>query len=383
MKTNLTQNLQGRLAMTFSLRQALKLLELPQLELASYLMEEIEKNPLLELDKPSPWRAFDPSRVEAPETLYNHLMRQIRERFPDPSAAFSLLEQMDERGYLPPDTPDSGTLSALHEFDPPGIFARSLRECLLLQLDPDSLAYRIVNTCFEELLRGQFKEIRKKMGTEELPQAIRSLARLALRPADIFRAEPDLPIIPDLSISKIGKTWLIEAEGEDLPQFHLREDYLSLAPESPEERKAIRGWASSGKWLLRSLKRRKSILLAIGASLVKRQADYLDRKGDLQPLSLKELALRIHLHESTLSRALSNKYAATPRGILPLRALLPSGSDPAKELLQRLIRDESSPLSDSELAASLENAGHRIARRTVAKYRDQLGIAPSSRRQIR
>ncbi len=384
MKTTLKQNLQGRLAMTFSLGQALTLLELPQLELASWLLSEIEKNPLLELDALSPSLPLK-GEIEAPKTLHHHLMHQIRERFSSPeerSGALHLLENLDERGFLPASTPDSPILTLLQTFDPPGIFARGLRECLLMQLERHSPAYQIVERCFEDLLHGRFKAIRQKTGVRDLALAIQTLARLECRPASLFRQEPPLPIVADLMISKKEKVWLIESNDEELPKFHLRADYLSLSPKSLEEQENLRRWASSGKWLLRSLKRRKSILLEVGLFLVRKQAAFLEQKGELQPLSTKELSMRLHLHESTLSRAMAGKYANTPRGLLPLSSLMAAPSEPARLALQKLIRgeDKARPFSDRQIVAELQKTGMRVARRTVAKYRAELKIGPASHR---
>jgi RNA polymerase sigma-54 factor len=252
-----------------------------------------------------------------------------------------------------------------------------------LQLDLPSPAYKIVSHCFEDLLHGRFGAIQKKTGIKNLAPLIQELTRLNVRPADLFRQEPNPPIIVDLSISKIDKTWLVELNDEELPKFHLRTDYLWLKPESAEEKESLRGWATSGKWLLRSLKRRKSILLEVGMLLVKRQAAYLEHIGDLKPLSIQELAEHVHLHESTLSRALAGKYAKTPRGLLPLRGLLSTASEPAKIALKKLIaqEDKKKPLSDEEIVKELQKTGMRLARRTIAKYRAELKIGPASRRK--
>lgn len=386
MKTKLSQNLHSGLAMTYSLGQALSILELPQAELSSWILSEIEKNPLLELDALVPALPYKDS-LESPKTLYDHLMQQIRERFPEPLAqakATLFLENLDERGFLSPPPIDCPILSILQTFDPPGIFARDLRECLLLQLDPASPAYKIVSHCFKDLLHGRFGAIQKKTGLRDLSPAIQSLARLNFRPADLFRQEPNPPVIPDISISKIGKSWLVESNDEELPKFHLRADYLSLIPASSEEKKSLRSWRAAGKWLLRSLKRRKSILLEIGVFLVRKQAAYLDQKGSLQALSMRELAEHLHLHESTLSRALAGKFAQTPRGFFPLGSLLSGPNEPAKIALQKLIahEDKKSPLRDQEIVLELQKAGTLLSRRTVAKYRKELKIGTAACRKF-
>jgi len=371
--------------MTQTLSQAIGVLQLPAAELSAWLLAEIEKNPLLEIEVLPPSYPADASRLAASETLFDHLMRQMREKFPDPqkrSEAVALMEQMDEKGFLPPSV-ESPLLPILQSFHPAGIFARDLRECLLLQLDPGCPAFQVVNLHFKDLLRGKFEAIKKKTGISDLAPALRSLARLHFRPADLFKSELNLPIVADLLISKWGKTWVVESNDVDLPKFHLRGDYLNLSLESAEERASFSQWVASGKSLLRSLKRRKSILLEVGVFLVRKQAAYLNGDGALQPLSMREAAQELGLHESTLSRALDGKYAETPRGSVPLRSLISSSSDPVKLALQKLIsqEDRRHPLSDREIVIRLQKAGLKIARRTVSKYRSQLRIGTVSWRK--
>lgn len=392
MKIDIKQSQQGRPSITFSLRQALDMLQMPQQELAQWLLNEIERNPLLE-HNPASVHTYskDVSLIEAPPSLHDHLMSQIRERFALPeerALAVCALKHLDERGYfspIPENISFDAILPILQSFDPPGIFARDLRECLLLQLKPDSPAYRIVHRCFKDLLHGRFEAIKKKTGLTDLAPAIQALARLTLRPSDLFRIEINTPAIADLSISKIGKTWIVESREEELPKITLRTDYLALSPESSEEKRSLRSWTAAAKWLFRSLKRRRLLLLEIGAFLVRKQAAYLEQKGSLQPLTLQELSHHLHLHESTLSRALAGKHALTPRGFLPLRSLLATApeADLAKQALQKLIaqEDKKNPLSDAEIVARLKETGLTLARRTIAKYRKNLKIGPASRRK--
>ncbi len=373
-----------RPALTFLLRQSLAMLQMPQAELASWLLCEIEKNPLLEID------AFPPSLplkdcIPAPPSLYEHLMMQIHERFSDPSErtkAVSLLHELDERGFVPGKTKDP-VLTVLQSFDPPGIFARDLRECLMLQLDPSSLAYKVVDLFYKEFLGGKWSIIEKKIKLSNMKDIISTLSRLYFRPADLFKNELCQTAIADLTICKINKTWIIESNDRQLPKFHLRPDFLSIPCSSKEEKESMRNWISSAKWLLRSLKRRKSILLAIGACLVRKQAAFLENREPLQPLSIHSLSQHLHLHASTLSRALTDKYARTPLGIIPLRSLISASSGFVKRALQTLIAKEPTgrPLSDQEIAAALQQQGFALARRTVAKYRSQCKIAPAYRRK--
>ena len=382
---------EGRLAMTFALRQALDVLQMSQVELGQWLRNEIEKNPLLELETP---RCKKGVEIDAPSqpTLHEHLRAQIRENFAsseEQKMAEMYLENLDERGFLCPPLESSKVLSVLHTFDPPGIFARNLQETLLLQLQikgkQETLAFQMVQTCFDDLLHGRYGAIKQKLGHSDLGDAIRELARLSLRPASAFQQEPISPIHPDLHICKIEGGWTIELIEDECPNFHIQDDYLDLQLESAEEKESLRAFKTQAKWIFRSLERRRKLLREIGRILTRKQAPYLDQKGPLSALTIRELSEQLEVHESTLSRALSGKYASTPRGIIPLRALISSTpeADSARRILEKLIRgeDKKSPLTDDQLAHALQGKGFSVARRTIAKYRSQLKIGPATHRK--
>jgi RNA polymerase sigma-54 factor len=378
-----------RLFMTFALRQSLEILTMPQEELSLWLREEVEKNPLLEFTYPLKAKAQRPIDIERCSTLYEHLDAQIRDHFPEPrqlALAKKIMTHLDERGYvedLPEDPELLSLLPTLQTFDPPGIFARNLQECLLLQLEKNSLAYTIVKEFFKELLQGRFSFIQKSIGSFDFSSLISKLSRLNLRPADLFKKEIVAKASADLRISKIEKTWVLETDEEELPKIRIHSEYLSVIPESIAEREALKTWSTSAKWLMRSLKRRRKLLLDIGSFLVRKQGAFLEGKGDLCPLSMKELAEHLELHESTVSRAISGKFAVTPRGFLPLRSLFSLTQDTAKSALERLVdcEDKKHPLTDEELVQALKAIGHQVARRTIAKYRRQLKISSSNRRK--
>lgn len=382
---------EARLVMTFALRQALEILQMPQLELGQWLLHEIEKNPLLELDATTSKRPFT-GEFPAKPTLLEHLTEQIRDHFPDlddQQIAFNLLHQLDERGFLPIDVKDHQILSVLQTFDPPGVFARSHQESFLLQLKAKglkgSLAYTLIEKCYDDLLKGRFTAIQKKLKTSNLKEALVDFTRLTLRPASVFHEEPVNPVTPDLQIQRIEGGWTIELVEDDLPKFHIREEYLEIKGETEEEKELLREFKTEAKWIVRSVNRRRKILQEIGNILLRKQAQFLDQKGPLSLITIKELAEKLHVHESTLSRALSSKYVATPRGILPLKSLIDADpvSTSAKETLERLIatEDKQKPLTDEELAALLKEKGFPIARRTIAKYRNKLKIGTATQRK--
>lgn len=388
-----------RLIMTFALRQALEILQMPQQELGQWLLSEIEKNPLLELKSTSAGKRFEID-VASPPNLYEHLLSQIRENFSDPKdqlLATIILEHLDERGFIatPLETitqkPYEKVLSTLQTFDPPGIFARNLKEALLLQLrakgKSDTLTYTLVETCFDDLLHGRYTLIKKKLNSQDLAQAIADLARLSLRPAQVFHHEPITPIYPDIQICKIDTGWTVQLIEDELPKFHIQNEYLQLEPETKEEKESLRDFKIAAKWICRSLTRRRKLLHEIARILVCKQSAYLEQKGPLTPLTIKELSEALEIHESTLSRALSGKFANTPRGIIPLRSLITATPEAqnARDILETLIRneDKNKPFSDDELAQALKAKGHPIARRTISKYRSQLKIGPASQRKHR
>ena len=371
-----------RLAMTAVLRQSLEILQMPQAELAEWLLQEIEKNPLLEATGPlyTPMARFD-REIEAAPTLYAHLQAQMREAFPDPEEmkiAEMLLLQLDEKGYLEPPIPEGAEtiLAKLQNFDPPGIFARNLQECLLLQLknEKQTPAYPIVRDFFSDLLQGRYGVIRRQFSKEDLASAIHKLSQLAFRPAALFQSETAPTLFPDLSIVRIDRQWRIEIPEHSLPSF--RVVHYPLDNLTQEEKIPVREWRAAGKWIYRAVQRRKQLLLQIGAYLAKRQSLYLNQKGKLALLTLQEAADELQMHISTLSRTLAGKYANTPRGIIPLRSLLSFSVETldSKEILGQLIAKEEAPLTDAELARLLRLQGIKVARRTIAKYRKELKI---------
>lgn len=380
-----------RLSMTLALRQALEILQMPQLELSAWLLGEIEKNPLLELQAPKLKRRFE-GDFPAPITLHQHIEGQIRDHFSDPrerQRAIELMHQLDDRGFLPPEIENSKVLLDLQTLDPPGIFARSIQESFLLQLKAKNLshtlAYTLIEQCYDDLLNGRYAAIRKKLRVEEIKQEILTISRLSLRPASHFKQEPSATVAIDLFIRRIEGGWTLELIEEDLPRFHIQTEYCELETENVEEKESLRSFKTRAKWIFRSLNRRRKLLQEIGRILVKKQALFLDQKGPLAPLSMGELAEKLQIHESTLSRALFGKYAATPRGILPLRSLISADpeSENARQTLEKLIaaEDKKYPLTDDQLADALKQKGYAVARRTIAKYRSKLKIGSASQRK--
>ncbi len=389
-----------RQIMTQAMQQSLEILQLPQLELGALIQEEIEKNPVLELDS-SPFSKRATSKgstfpdTEALPSLYMHLLTQAKNTFElssDLEIAEKLIGQLDDRGILAEaiEPQDESILSVLQTFDPPGIFARSCQETFLIQLEridlKETLAYRLIHLCYDDLLHGRYGKMEKALrcSRDELTTAIKKLAKLSTRPAAQFETVFVKPIYPDLRLVKKGKTWLITSLEEGLPTFHLRDEYLHLQGLPKDQKETMKGFVASGKWLQKSIERRRELLLSVAAHLAKHQTAYLDSKGPLAPMCPAELASVFGVHESTISRALADKYIESPRGLILLKSLISTYSNQsAKEILQQLILKENKkePLTDDQIAEALKKSGHAVARRTVAKYRTQLNISPATTRK--
>ncbi len=385
---------QARLILTQALRRSLEILQMPQIELASLIEEEIEKNPLLELQSDRHTATRSPSPLPEPPSkpsLYDHLENQIRENIPDSSEqqmAREALTHLDERGFFTGS--DHPLLHLLQTFDPPGIFARNLQESYLLQLArlglSDSSTFRIVADSFDDLLQARYSQIKKrhKLNGEEFANAIHKLSRLSRRPISDFSSANPAPIHADLRLIKVGHQWIVESIEDALPQFRLRTEYLSLPNLATAEKETMRHFSISAKWLIRSIQKRRKFLLSLASYLVRKQVHFLNQKGPLIPISAVELAAELNVHESTISRALSEKYLASPNGLMPFHALVPSTSNESgKELLQKLIaqEDKTKPFTDDQLALEMKKAGCEMARRTITKYRKLLKIGSASARK--
>ncbi len=395
--------LQKKLALTFRMQQALTILQMPQIELGLFIQEEIDKNPLLEEIK-TPKKSFPIEEIAASESIYEHITKQIHENFvktTDREIGEKLLEFIDEKGFFTLPIEEIADLlhqpisllevivESLQTLNPPGIFARNLQESLLLQLkaqgSQDSHAFTLIQQDYHNLLHGRYGLLKKKWDPNVLGEAIQKLALLQLRPLDSFRKEILCPITADLSITPTQAGWLIEIADEELPKFQLITKYESLTLFSKEERETMQGWTAQAKSLLNAIDRRKDLLIQIGLFLARHQEEYLLQKGSLKPVSSLELAQHLNLHESTISRAFHGKYVKTPLGLFPLKyffASYPEKKD-AKKLIEQLIAHENKecPLTDENLAEALTKEGHKVARRTIAKYRQELKIPPMKHRK--
>ncbi len=478
------------LVMTPQLQQAIKLLQLNQIELAAFIEAELEQNPLLvraddqpaaETNEPREESSddtvadvppvavaeesdetaepFDPrgegtsitggggdtahesgqdfgqdfgrggsfdnddydplqAMGETP-SLRQHLLLQIGLEFPDPAErliAICLTDMLDGAGYLSGDVAGLAQLLAvdaaridavlrrLQRFEPSGLYARSLAECLALQLaDRNRLdpAMQALLDNLELVARRDLNALMRRCGVdaEDLADMVAELRRLDPKPGHRFDAPPAQAIVPDIFLRPAGGGgWTIELNTDVLPRVLVNRQYvatLSKLPRDKAAREFISERVQTANWLVKALDQRANTILRVAREVV-RQQDGFFRKGvsGLKPLVLRDIALEVELHESTISRVTANKYISTPRGIFELKyffnsavSALSSGpavtSEAVRDRIRLLIEGEppAKPLSDDRLVDLLEGEGVVIARRTVAKYRDTLGIASSAQRR--
>jgi len=295
-------------------------------------------------------------------------------------------------------------LAIVQKLDPPGIGARDLHECLLLQL-PDSglagtLSEVLVRDHFQELIAHRWVEIGKKIGVPpgDVQTAADAIAKLTPKPGRAHAEGGENYVIPDLIVTKVENEYLVFINDGNLPRLKLSRSYQDIARDKKkfdsESKEFITSRLSSAQWLIQAIEQRRQTMLKVMHFIVDRQREFFEKGVQgLKPLTLREVAEAIGMHESTVSRVTNEKYAQTPRGVLPLKYFFSSalkstdGEDVSargiRATIEKLVKEEDpqSPLTDQALVEVLERDGVKIARRTVAKYRDQLGVLPARMRK--
>jgi RNA polymerase sigma-54 factor len=442
------------LALTPELRQAIRILQMPATELIQHVEQELELNPLLErADPPAPsvepasppaaastdegdegggfaerWIGSPAGEVESSRevasrglSLRDHLATQIATDIPEPRdrvIALTLLEALDEAGYVTGDIGDLARklgapeervlalLPRLQQLDPPGVFARSLSECLGAQLIDRGLMDEPMARLLAhlDLVAGSdFDGVAARVGVDgpTLKRMLAGLRRLDPKPGLAFDPATAETLVPDVLMQpRPGGGWTVELNPETLPRLIVKRRYhaeLVRTARGSEAHTYVSDRLASAKWLVRALDQRARTILKVASEIVRRQDGFfLHGVERLKPLVLRDVAAAVKLHESTVSRATSNKFMATPRGTFELRyffaTALPAGGEGesiAAEAVKRRIRelieqeDAKSTLSDDRLVELLREGGVEIARRTVAKYRESLRIPSSVERRRR
>lgn len=474
-KQSLQLKLSQQLTLTPQLQMAIRLLQLPVLDLQAELRDALEKNLMLEMDdglelappkgeQQRPAQAANEAAEAAPEppsgedfradipyadvpdyttgyssgsrddgdeqrdyadasgtSLREHLMAQLDVALPEgdrKAIATMIIDAIDDDGYLRDSLeeicanlePEVHTevdevervLASVQRFDPLGIGARDLCECLLLQLSPFApdtpgldLARRLAAECLVELGEQDYAAIRRRLGCdpEELETAVALLRSLNPRPGSAADSRPPEYIVPDVFIRRVEDEWQVEINPAIAPRLRVNAAYAGCLGRSGEY-STLRSQLQEARWLVKSLEIRNETLLRVARAIVAHQQDFLERGEEgMRPLVLREIAEALELHESTVSRATTGKYMHTQRGVFEFRYFFSSqvsGSDgesisstAIRARIRKLIADENpaKPLSDSALARILVTEGIEVARRTVAKYRESMGFPSSTERR--
>ena len=460
LKPSLQLRLGQQLTMTPQLQQAIRLLQLPTIELQAHIRELLESNVMLEQDDDTesgtydplsstetapeiaapveeapvevvddgwtddrsagpaenPWSGGDDDRQQefadaAGQSLREHLLWQLElARLGSRELAIGrgVIDAINDDGYLsePLDVIgaslkpelDPGVeevervLAIVQMLDPPGVGARTVSECLLLQLDqlaPGTpglaSAKTIARSHLELLAERELTALRREMrvAEDELANAVALVRGCHPRPGSVISGNSAEYVVPDVFVRRTPRGWSVEINAATLPRVRLNQGYASMRTQLQEAR-----------WLLKSLEIRNDTLTKVARSIVERQTEFLEHGEEhMRPMILRDIAEAIGMHESTVSRVTSGKYMHTPRGVFELRYFFSSqvegnngsgtSSTAIRAKIRKLIREEdnTAPLSDSRIAEILSAEGIPVARRTVAKYRETMGLAPSNERR--
>jgi len=480
MKQSLQLKLGQQLTLTPQLQMAIRLLQLPVLDLQAELREALEKNVMLEMDDglelaPAKGEQKTPSDAlretsaeqsgesgtDTPErfdndvsyadvsdfgsgysgsgqsrddgedqrdyadvsgsSLRDHLIAQLDVAFPEGDRKYiatMLVDAIDDDGYLTESLEDicsnlapelitdvdevERVLACVQRFDPLGVGARDLSECLLLQLAPFApdtpdldLVRRLAAECLAELGEQDYATIRRRLGctAEQLEHAVALLRSLNPRPGGAADTRPPEYIVPDVFVRREGSGWRVDVNPAIAPRLRVNAAYAGSLGRGGEY-STLRTQLQEARWLVKSLEIRNETLIRVARAIVSHQEQFLERGEEgMRPLVLREIADALELHESTVSRATTGKYMHTPRGVYEFRYFFSSqvsGSDgesisstAIRARIRKLIADEDpgKPLSDSALTRALVQEGVEVARRTVAKYRESMGFPSSNERR--
>jgi RNA polymerase sigma-54 factor len=357
--------------------------------------------------------------IVAGTSLQENLLEQVRLSDLPPQQtqiAEMIVGNIDDYGYLQASVDElafstnipadqiAAVLEIVQTFHPPGVAARDLRECLLLQLQraekQNTLEYQIIEKHMEALGKRRLPEIARGLGlsVDQIQKAVERIGHLEPRPGRDFLPDNQQYILPEIFVQKIDGELVATNNNEHLPHLRISNTYkdlMSQAESSTEVREYIREKIRAGKFLIKSLHQRQQTILNIANEILKRQREFMEHGvSHLKPLTMVQVAEVVGVHETTVSRAVSGKYIQTPQGIFEMKYFFTSGIKTAsgegmsntsvKDIISELIQkeDTSKPLSDEEIVKTLDQKGIVIARRTVAKYRSELNILPSHLRKV-
>jgi RNA polymerase sigma-54 factor len=458
-------NLSQTLRMTPQLQQAIKLLQLSRMELETAVRKELEENPILEEAPEAGPEELSHAEVSTPETqaeaqdpqkhdefdwenyidtqykppqssgggneeimnyenvimttqtLYDHLMWQMSlAGFNEEEQTYAsiLISYVDDDGYIKvpleqiakEESVDleelTSTLPFIQEFDPPGVGARDLKECLLIQaknLQEDTVdLVGLINNHLKDLEKKNYEVIAKALGREleEVVEICKIIYSMDPKPGRAYMSNDTQFVTPDVYVYKVGDDYMVSLNEDGLPRLRISNFYRNVLQGGGNNntQEYIQEKLRSAVWLIKSIHQRQRTIHKVAESIVKHQKDFFEKgPGFIKPMILRDIANDIGMHESTVSRVTTSKYVHTPRGIFELKYFFNSGintddgdslaSESVKMKIKELVTAENpkSPLSDQKIVELLKKDGIQIARRTVAKYRDVLKILPSSKRK--
>ncbi len=451
-----------KLIMTPELRTAIKILQLSTAELTEYIEEQLVENPVLELieeagesepdahpdqDREKENEKFDPDweqyfedtgdlrserfvnrdqenmrfdnfLAEVP-TLQDHLMFQLalaRLNTEEKNVGEFFIGNIDENGYLHCSADEAAiqcnapfqvaekVLKIIQTFDPAGVGAADLRECLLIQYEQldakNYLLKEIISSHLQELAEGKIMKVAKKIGVPlpKVQEALDHLKLLEPKPGRRFsRSDDTRYIIPDIVVEKVNYEYIVLVNDTSVPRLTVNQLYKEMLKgkvSDQESRKFLEDKLKSAVWLIKSVERRRITLYKVARCIVDFQLEFFEKGIKfLKPMNMKQVAKALEIHESTVGRAIANKYIQTPRGLFEVRFFFSGsvsnthGASISTETIKKIIRelidgeDSKKPFSDREITELLQARGLAISRRTVAKYRDESGIGPKSRRR--
>lgn len=421
-----------KLAMTQRLQQSIQVLQFSIDELTEFVEAEALENPLIEISQPNYTMNYSKPRSstgkemeylsQIPDTtisLFEYLLDQVHLNYRDTylrTLVLFLIEHIDLNGYLKLSLEEAqektgatsiqmlDALTLIQQLDPAGVGARDLRECLMLQIERDDyapeLAYIMLEESFEELVHRKWELIAKHFAItlQEVQQVFDYIQTLTPTPGAAFGSTEGLYIIPDLSVKIKDEQLRLTSNRQGMPEVKFQQHYFDQMAKNkePEVLKYLKEKQQDFEWLQKTIQQRGDTILRVGEAIIRHQQDFFfDEKRPIKPLILKEVAEELAIHESTVSRAVNGKYLETEFGVFELKTFFSqkatnqseTGEDlstaTVKQRLKTLVEEEDKrkPLSDQKLVELLEKEAIAISRRTVAKYRDALGIPSSSKRK--
>jgi len=452
-----------KLIMTPELRQAIEILQYNSLELKEFIQEELMNNPVLDTSGPSPdvvekpddskpadekplenvdidWKElmnqYEPSRitsqqsgsadqvnfdafVASEDSLTEHLLEQLNFTLLNASeieAGMYIIENIDDNGYLVLENREvadrfnmdeddvEDIIQTIQMFEPAGVGARDLKECLLIQVQmkeiENKLVIEMINQHLDELARNKISDISKKTGCkpEDVQEAADVIKTLEPKPGRLFASMRDVRyIVPDVNIEKIEGEYVILVNDQSVPRLRINKYYQQILKDATSEKQVseyIQDKLQAALRVIRSIEQRRNTIFRVVTAVVEHQREFFD-KGTiyLKPLTLKEIAEKVGVHESTVSRAVNGKYLQCPRGVFEIKYFFQSGvsssqgdgvsAESIKSIIQEMVSKENQkkPFSDQHISNELNKIGIKVSRRTIAKYRDELGIPGSSKRK--